>query len=266
MNAVKPSRYIMEDVRESRRLRDKVDESAFVAKYIQPHLVQAGSVLDVGCGSGVITAEIARLRNDIQVVGIDMQPKRFLEVTQENQYLKNLAFVPGDASDMPFPDNSFDFVFTRFLLEYMKKPEQVIDEIVRVARKGAKIMLQDLDGQLLTNYPENESLQSRRQKVLDYLATTGFDPYIGRKLFFLSKKAGLTDITLNIEPYHMVVGAMNSKDQKLWELKLDIIMPHAAVALGSKEEAQKLKSDFLKYLMDESTLTFSNLFTLIARK
>ena len=64
--------------------------------------------------------------------------------------------------------------------------------MTRVCKPGGTVLLQDLDGQLLWHYPEDAEVQQTAEKVVAALAATGFDPFVGRKLFWLAKKAGLT--------------------------------------------------------------------------
>jgi hypothetical protein len=96
------------------------------------------------------------------------------------------------------------------------------------------------------------------------LATTGFDPFVGRRLFGLARAAGLVVRDVRVEQYHLIAGRVDEPTRRLWELKLDIAQP-AARALGSRRAAEALRTRFLAYLDREDTLTWSHLFTVCAQ-
>ena len=257
----------MDDTRESSRLKSKVDPDTFIKKYISPLInPNINNILDVGCGSGIITSTLAKTFKNISITGIDLSKQRFNDERTKHSDNKNLNFIQGSAENMPFHSNHFDIVFIRFLLEYSKSPLRIIKEMHRVTKPNGFIILQDLDAQLATHYPENKSLQNRLDIILKHLSKSGFDPYIGRKLFHFGKKASLSSIDLQLEPYHLFAGKIDPHNESLWDLKLDIALPEIIKALGSKDKATQFKNDYMNYLKDESTLTFSNLFTLTGKK
>ena len=261
------SNYIMEDPREPKRLSTKVDAKQWVQQYLNFDKTATFSVLDVGCGSGDIANAIANQYPNATVVGIDFSKAKIAFAKNAFQQTQNLAFVLGNAFEMAFKNNTYDLVLSRFLFEYLKEPQQLLKEMQRVCKVGGTIMVQDLDGQMLWHYPKQEALELKINKVTDYLAKqTGFDPFVGRKLYSYFYQEKLSDIKVNISPYHLFPGKIDAKNYKLWELKLDIILPKITEALGSKEKAIKLKQAFLDYLLNEETLTYSNLFTVSGMK
>jgi SAM-dependent methyltransferase len=155
-------------------------------------------------------------------------------------------------------------VYTRFLLEYLKEPVKAIAELGRIIKPGGRVVLQDLDGQLLFQYPYEVP---EIKKVFDVLReTTGFDPYIGRKLYHYSRKAGLSFIDIDIRPYHLFVGKIDDFNYDLWDMKFEIATPQFAEALGSYKEAEQLKEKYMNFLKSEDTFLYSNLFTLYLSK
>lgn len=258
--------YIMEDPAEGERLLDKADAAAWIPKYIGPHLAKARSVLSVGCGPGVFLREIAELHPDIDVAGVDQSSTRIQQAEQRCHGLPNVRVSVGDAMELPFESNRFDLVFCRFLLEYLPDKESAVREICRVCRKGGTVVLQDLDGQLLWHFPEDAGLQEATESVVRYLQKTGFDPFVGRKLFSLCRGAGLAEISVQVDPYHLYAGKIDEKQFSQWQVKLKIALPHIVAALGSNEAAKNYSQRFLNYLLDPETLTYSCLFTVTARK
>ena len=138
--------------------------------------------------------------------------------------------------------------------------------MARVCRPGGIVLLQDLDGQLLWHYPEDAKVQRAVEKALAALAPTGFDPFVGRKLFWLAQNAGLKKLDVQVECYHLIAGEIEQRILRQWELKLDIAKSQMAKALGSKAEAEEQIQRFLEYLCRPDTLTYSVQFTVTGEK
>jgi ubiquinone/menaquinone biosynthesis C-methylase UbiE len=266
MNSVSPLDYIMEDPREAMRLELKVDPEAWVHKYLTHRVPPGAEVLSVGCGPGVILRAVSALDPSIKATGIDISAERVQEAIRKNPANSRVKFVRGDAHAMQFPSDSFDLVYSRMLFEYLLEKEQAIAEMVRVCRPGGTVLLQDLDGQLLWNYPEEPIVQRTVEKVVAGLATTGFDPFVGRKLFSLAHKAGLTNIDAQVECYHLIAGEIEPNILKQWELKLEIAVPQIARILGGERAAREQIQGFIEYLRKPDTLTYSNVFTITGKK
>jgi ubiquinone/menaquinone biosynthesis C-methylase UbiE len=260
--ARRSSDYFMEDPREAQRLADKVEPMDWVNRYVARHLRPDSRVLDVGSGPGVLATEVARRCLGGQVVALDQSVERSRQAGMRLARYGGYALV-GDAAILPFEDGSFDLVYCRFLLEYLREPARAVREMVRVCRPGGRVILQDLDGQLLWHYPEDAELERQVTATLATLARTGFDPFAGRKLYHHAYSTGLTQLSSSVEVYHHYAGAIDAENGRLWNLKLDIALPAAAVALGSEREALALKTRFLNYLRRPDTFTYSNLVTVV---
>lgn len=258
--------YIMEDPREAMRLELKVDPHAWVQKYLARRIRAGAHVLSVGCGPGVILRELCTLDVSIRVTGLDISEERVREAKQKNCENAQANFVRGDAQAMDFASNSFDLVYSRMLLEYLKDKERAVKEMVRVCKRGGAVLLQDLDGQLLWHYPEDPVVQGTVEKVVRALAGTGFDPFVGRKLFSLAHRAGLKNIDVQVECYHLIAGEIAPEVLDQWKLKLDIAGPQLARLLGGQSEAQEQGRRFLEYLCRPDTLTYSTVFTVTGEK
>jgi SAM-dependent methyltransferase len=258
--------YIMDDPREAQRLLDKVDAASWISKYFEEHLQDAKTVLSVGCGPGVFLREMAEIHPDAEFVGVDLSAERIHDAEARLRGVPNARVQIGDALALPFESGSFDFVFCRFLMEYLPDKQRAVREMVRICRCGGTILLQDLDGQLLWHSPEDPELQQAIEQVVSRLATTGFDPFVGRKLFNLCFEAGLANINVQIDPYHLYAGAIAKEQLDLWRTKLEIAKPQLKKVLGSDEAAVKYTERFLGYLQRPDTLTYSCLFSVLGTK
>src|ERR1700738_738009 len=250
--------YIMEDPREAERLELKVDPNAWVQKYLASRLRPGAEVLSVGCGPGVILAAVAATDCSIKAAVVDISAERVRQAIQRNEGNARVQFVCGNAQAMEFPSNRFDLVYCRMLMQYLREEAKAVAEMTRVCKPGGTVLLQDLDGQLLWHYPEDAEVQHTAEKVVAALAGTGFDPFVGRKLFWLAKKAGLTNLNVQVECYHLIAGEIDPRILEQWELKLEMARPQLARVLGGESEARKRIMAFLEYLTRPATLPYSH--------
>src|SRR5258706_5505076 len=127
--------------------------------------------------------------------------------------------------------------------------------MVGVCRAAGSVLLQDLDGQLLWNYPEDPVVQCAVEKVVAGLASTGFDPFVGRKLFSLAHKAGLKNIEVQVECYHLIAREIDFRILKQLELKLEIAVPWIARIVVDARASGELAKIIRQYLRRPVTIT-----------
>ena len=102
------------------------------------------SVLDVACGPGMVACEFAK--HSSRVTGIDITPAMVEQAAkrQEEQKLDNLEWHVGNAVPLPYADNSFSLVLTRYSFHHLLKPEEALLEMIRVCRPGGRVMVADV--------------------------------------------------------------------------------------------------------------------------
>lgn len=110
--------------------------SAALARHLSPLFSPQTSVLDVGCGDGAVAAAVMASRPDIQIVGIDVLPRRGTHIPVQ-------AF---DGVAIPFSDASFDAVLFVDVLHHALDPFALLAEGVRVARRAIVIKDHTRDG------------------------------------------------------------------------------------------------------------------------
>jgi arsenite methyltransferase len=102
------------------------------------------SVLDVGCGTGFPTLELAqRLGPNASVTGIDPWAAAITRARRKANVwaVDNVTFIDGGATAMPFPDDSFDLIVSNLGLNNFADPAAALAECRRVCRLGARICL-----------------------------------------------------------------------------------------------------------------------------
>lgn len=100
-------------------------------------------VLDAGCGPGFATLELAEIvGNTGQVSALDGTEKYLHHLRKQivEKSLQNVSVVEGKVEKIPLPDNSLDFIFTRFLFLYIPDLKSVVAEFFRVLRPGGKVL------------------------------------------------------------------------------------------------------------------------------
>jgi ubiquinone/menaquinone biosynthesis C-methylase UbiE len=101
--------------------------------------------LDVGTGTGRVIRYISERLPDVKIVGIE--PDAALRDIALNEHgLPESAILKGNGLDIPFPDQSFDIVCEFAVLHHVQKPEKVVSEMLRVARKAFQTKIDLLTG------------------------------------------------------------------------------------------------------------------------
>ncbi|KAI1176237.1 S-adenosyl-L-methionine-dependent methyltransferase [Nemania sp. FL0916] len=108
-------------------------------------------VLDVGCGPGDLTAQIAELVGpDGSVVGIDPSKER-IDIAIDERAKSNLSFQLGIAEDLSrFPSNSFDILFVNSTLHWVQDQPTALMEFGRVLKPGGRVGISGASGDFLT--------------------------------------------------------------------------------------------------------------------
>jgi ubiquinone/menaquinone biosynthesis C-methylase UbiE len=115
------------------------------AGYLVDHLRPGQSLLDVGCGPGTITCDLARLVAPGTVVGVDTSEEVLVEARAEagRAGVSTVVFEVGNAFGLPFDDSSFDVVHAHQVLQHVGDPVSVLVEMRRVCRPGGIVAARD---------------------------------------------------------------------------------------------------------------------------
>ncbi|OGF67204.1 MAG: hypothetical protein A2Y62_09445 [Candidatus Fischerbacteria bacterium RBG_13_37_8] len=108
--------------------------------------IASGNILDVGTGPGYLPFEITR-RSELEIVGIDLS-EAMINIARKNMKKNNpdapIRFEVADASNLPFADESFDFVVSTMSMHHWSKPQLCIGEIGRVLKKSGTAWIYDI--------------------------------------------------------------------------------------------------------------------------
>ncbi len=96
-------------------------------------------ILDIACGTGILTMRLARLVPEGAVVGVDFSPQMIIQArSKQSPDGSNVTFIEGNAEDLPFPDNSFDYVVNSFGFHFFPHPEKAVREMNRVLKDSGR--------------------------------------------------------------------------------------------------------------------------------
>jgi len=122
-------------------------------------------VLDLACGPGGWTQEVAFNYPSLAVIGVDLSHKmiNYAQSLTQAQHLDNLQFEIADVRNIPlnFPDNSVDFINARLIVGFMFKEDwpRLIQECMRILRPGGTLRLTECDRSSRTTSPAFEEMQ-----------------------------------------------------------------------------------------------------------
>jgi 2-polyprenyl-3-methyl-5-hydroxy-6-metoxy-1,4-benzoquinol methylase len=166
------------------------------AAYLLPWLRGGASLLDVGCGPGTLTVDLARRVAPAAVLGIDVAASVVSEARHHalEAGVANVSFEPRDLRDAQLDEASFDIVHAHQVLQHLRGPVEGLARMARLTVPGGIVAARDADYSAMTWTPADHRLD----RWLDvYLAVTrhnGAEANAGRWLLRWARAAGLTDI------------------------------------------------------------------------
>jgi ubiquinone/menaquinone biosynthesis C-methylase UbiE len=160
--------------------------------FFLPHLHPGMSLLDVGCGVGSITQDLAEIVAPGQVVGVDADGGQLelARLSSARRGLTNARFEIAGAYDLPFPDDSFDAALAHTLLVHLREPVRVLRELRRVVRPGGLVAVADDDFGTMVHSPPSTLFAEAIAILVRVVEHNGGNPYYARHLRRLLLDAG----------------------------------------------------------------------------
>ena len=166
------------------------------AAYLLPRLTPDARVLDVGCGPGTITVDLARLAPDGEVTGLDAANEVLDEARAgaAQAEVTNISFESGDVYRLRFDDASFDVVHAHQVLQHLQDPVKALAEMRRVCRPGGVVAARDADYAAMCWSPPSAPLTAWRSLYDRVARSAGGEPNAGRQLLAWARAAGFSQI------------------------------------------------------------------------
>jgi SAM-dependent methyltransferase len=166
------------------------------AGYLLPLLSPGMRLLDVGCGPGTITLDLAAHVSPGETVGVDREAAVIAEARRllESRPTSGVEFRTADAYALEFDDASFDVVHAHQLLQHLTDPVAALVEMRRVLRPGGALAVRDGDYGAFVWAPADPRLDRWLELYHDVCRHNGADADAGRKLLGWAQAAGFTEI------------------------------------------------------------------------
>lgn len=145
-----------ESVLRSHTWRTAENSAAYLLGSLRPHM----RILDIGCGPGTITADLAELVPDGHVTGVDRAPEivERARATAAGRGLGNTDFAVADVHALDYPDDTFCVVHAHQVLQHVGDPVRALREMKRVARPNGIVAVRDSDYGAMTWYPASSGM------------------------------------------------------------------------------------------------------------
>jgi ubiquinone/menaquinone biosynthesis C-methylase UbiE len=197
-----------ESVLQSHRWRTAENSAAYLLPSLRPGL----DLLDVGCGPGTITVDLAARVAPGRVVGVDVSADPLEEAGAAAERAGvAVTFQVGDVYALEAADDSFDVVHAHQVLQHLTDPVAALREMIRVCRPGGVIAVRDVDYGAFVTFPPDEGLDRWLDLYHRVARANGAEPDAGRRLLSWAHAAALRDTVATASTY-----CYASADERQW--------------------------------------------------
>ncbi len=226
------------------------------AAYLLDYLDEDMDVLDVGCGVGTITVDLATYVRQGRVLGVDIAPEPLERAADlaVAQNVENVQFERADAYELPFANGSFDVVHAHQLLQHLTDPLAAITEMKRVLRRGGLLALREADYGGMTWFPESglTGWRDLYQRISD---RHGRQAQAGRRVLAWVRAAGFT----TVQPSASTWCFAEADEREYWGNMWADRMTHSRLAelaletgLADQAELDRIVAAWRQWQQDES--------------
>jgi ubiquinone/menaquinone biosynthesis C-methylase UbiE len=209
--------------------------------------------LDMGCGSGDVTFDIAeRIGQAGHVTGLDMDEVK-LSLAREaaaQRGLTNVAFRVANVNDWQEVD-AYELVYCRFLLQHLSRPLDLLRKMWASLRVGGVLIVEDTDFDGTFCHPPNDAFDFYVRNYIAVLKAHGGDPMIGRKLLAYFAEAGISTPELNLVQRVESVGEGKMISYLTLEATADAIVNNG---LATEDDVKTALVSLLAYTQDPTTV------------
>ena len=265
-----PYPYLMEGDNEAVRLRVK-DRADATSTQLQvtgfAELCNAAHVVDAGTGVGVVAMQMAKLaevaHRQLTLTLLDGSAQRLAAARDNLRPYRSLAprLAVCDLGCIPLPSDSVDYLFCRFVFEYLTNPQRVFDEFTRILKPGGKLVIEVSDHNGVNHYPLSHELETQLHELIGAVERSAvFDFYAGRKLYGYFHAAGYQQINVHMYAHHLFYGALDPNDEYNWTMKLDRLVDlQRQNALDVSFDLTEFRTRMLEFLRSPGRFSYTPL-------
>ena len=222
-------------------------------------LKNGDSILEIGCGHGIRSQMMAINHDQSKVTGLDIS-ELLLDEARKSNSLPNLYFKPGSIYELPFEDETFDFVYLRLVFMHLNEPQKALSEIQRVLKPGGICLIEDADRNCMHFHPKPAEFNKFWQEIQEGQRNMGGDPNVGSKLESYFMNSGFKGVHAQLQSIH---GA----NQEVKDLFVQL-MPALNEYLPSERRGrgERVINEMLELVQKERVNLYHLWFTISARK
>lgn len=161
--------------------------------FLKPYLKPGMKILDVGCGPGSITLDVAsNYAPGSHVTGIDQGQGAVEAATAsaKEQGITNVEFAVGNVHHLQFPDDTFDLVYAHQVIQYVPEIPRAMKELLRVTKPGGHIAIKEADFSAFVFYPEEPAIERFKHVFVDTMAAAGGEARAAARMKHWALEAG----------------------------------------------------------------------------
>ncbi len=190
------------------------------AAFLLPHLRPGDVLLDVGCGPGSITLDLAE--RVTRAVGVDGAAEAIDRARRDAaaKSVSRAVFQVANVYALPFRDESFDVLYAHQLLQHLGAPVDALREAIRVLKRGGILAVRDSDYGTMVHDPHEPRIERWLELYHALARHNGGEPDAGRMLSGWVRECGFVDITPSTSTWTYATPASVEAWCKLWTNRL----------------------------------------------
>jgi len=241
-----------ESVLRSHRWRTVANSAAFLLPRMTPEM----DVLDVGCGPGNITIDLAGVVVSGRVTGIDLSAD-VIELARASlleRDVTNVGFEVGDVYRLSFADSSFDVVYAHQVLQHLSNPVVALSEMRRVLRDGGLLAVRDSDYGGFTWSPDSPVLDRWMEIYQALTRKNNVDANAGRHLRAWVRRAGFSEMDVSTSSWTYYRPEERTWWGQLWADRVresEFARQSLEYGLTTEEELNSIADAFLEWASND---------------
>lgn len=252
--------YIMESSEEGKRLEQQSKNNQFSLSREISHIdfSKYHSLLDAGCGTGLLGRYILQTNPQIEYFGCDQSAER-IDFAKSN-CPKSFNLFAANLYDEKFTSKTFDIIVSRYVLHHLEKPFEVIKNLKSKLNTNGKLVIIDADGIMVNIGTSNSYVIQSLSKI-----QSGFTGSLcgARHLPELLKQAGFGKVKYRIDVMDFQDKDRLDEIEQLAQ-RLDFAKSVLVEILGAEEAFLKFKREYLEEIRKDSTPFYYNRFVIEA--